>query len=64
MTMTRKPARCRTRPTVAGCRATIRRLEADLEILAAVSPPERALKLGRACDLLIEARAVNLYRLK
>lgn len=53
-----------TKPTVASIRKQMIKLERELHALAKLSPPERALKLGRAEDLLIEARACDLHRLR
>lgn len=51
-------------PTVASCRADIKRIERALYGLAKLSPPERASKLSAAADLLIEARACDLNGLR
>jgi hypothetical protein len=50
--------------TVADIRRQIIELESRLAELAKISSPERALLLGRASDLLTEARACELYRLR
>jgi len=39
-------------------------LERQIEELAKVSPPDKALRLRQASDLLTEARACELYRLR
>jgi hypothetical protein len=57
-TMTAKPN------TVADIRRQIIELESQLAELAKISSPGRALLLGRASDLLTEARACELYRLR
>jgi hypothetical protein len=58
----RKPMQRKS--NVAHVRRQIVALERDLAELARRAPPDRALKLGRASDLLTEARACDLYRLR
>jgi hypothetical protein len=50
--------------TAANIRRQIVALEGQLAELIKVSPPDKALRLGRASDLLTEARACELYRLR
>jgi hypothetical protein len=50
--------------TVADIRGQIIELERQLAELIKVSPPDKALRLGRASDLLTEARACELFRLR
>jgi hypothetical protein len=49
---------------IADIRRQIIVLERQLAELIKLSPPERALRLGRASDLLTEARACELFRLR
>jgi hypothetical protein len=50
--------------TFADIRRQIIAIERRAEELAKVSPPDKALRLRQAIDLLTEARAVELYRLR
>jgi hypothetical protein len=50
--------------TVADIRRQIIALERQLSELIKVSTPDRALRLGRASDLLTQVRGCELYRLR
>jgi hypothetical protein len=50
--------------TATHIRCQIIALERQLEEIAKVSPPDKALRLRQAADLLTEAVAVELYRLR
>jgi hypothetical protein len=52
------------KPNTAAIRRQMKELERQIETLASVSSPGKALRLGRAADLLIEARGVDLHRLR
>jgi hypothetical protein len=52
------------KPTLASIRAALIVIEGQLAVLALASAPAKALRLDRAADLLIEARACDLWKLR
>jgi hypothetical protein len=51
-------------PNATNLRAQIMDVERQLEELAKISPPDKALRSRQAIDLLIGVRANELYRLR
>jgi hypothetical protein len=50
--------------TITNARHQINGIERQLEEIAKVSPPDKAVRLRQAIDLLIEVRSCELYRLR